>query len=631
MTDLVPLVPDPLLEVRDLRIGRALAGGAGPASTGVIVSSVSLSLRAGETIGIVGESGSGKSMTAKAVTGLLPPGISASGEVSYGGRNLLDLKEREWRAIRGREIGLILQDPFTMLNPVLRCGTIIEESLPRASATGSALGRGQRRAEAVRRLAEVGITDPAVADRYPFQLSGGMRQRVAIAAALARDPRVLIADEPSTALDASTQQDILALIKRVQEARGMGLVLITHDLRVAFAMCDRIYVLYAGSLLETAPAGELEAEPLHPYSHGLLLSEPPADHRVRDLVSIPGSVPAPDLVAGKCTFAPRCRWATPECEQAAPPLMEVALPDVARGRLSACVRLPEIRVEMASLRERAAQEAATPPAGRSEAPLIQVSDLRKVFKQGSRTVTALDGVSVEVGVGESVGLVGESGSGKTTLARVLAGLEPASGGRVTIDGIAAGDWSRLPGKDRKRLRGTVQIVFQDPYSSLNPMHTIGAALAEAVSIHDPSARNVPAQVGDLLQSVGLPAGYAKRRPAALSGGERQRVAIARALAVQPRILICDEPVSALDVSVQAQILNLLAAIRAERGIGYLFITHDLSIVRQISDYLYVMHRGRVVESGPTDQVLANPADPYTIKLLDSVPRAETDWLAGAKP
>ena len=317
MTDLVPpgtsLTAEPLLDVRDLRIGRARAGGAGPASTGTIVSSVSLSLRAGETIGIVGESGSGKSMTAKAVTGLLPPGITASGEVRYGGRNLLALKEREWRAVRGREIGLILQDPFTMLNPVLRCGTIIAESLPR----GRALGRGQRRAEAVRRLAEVGITDPAVADRYPFQLSGGMRQRVAIAAALARDPKVLIADEPSTALDASTQQDILALIKRVQQARGMGLVLITHDLRVAFAMCDRIYVLYAGSLLETAPASELEAEPLHPYSHGLLLSEPPADHRVRDLISIPGSVPAPDLVAGSCPFAPRCRWATAECDQAA--------------------------------------------------------------------------------------------------------------------------------------------------------------------------------------------------------------------------------------------------------------------------------------------------------------------------
>ena len=279
MNDLVPLdpslaslAPEPLLDVRDLRIGRARAGGAGPASTGTIVSSVSLSLRAGETIGIVGESGSGKSMTAKAVTGLLPPGITASGEVRYGGRNLLTLKEREWRAVRGREIGLILQDPFTMLNPVLRCGTIIAESLPRDRA----LGRAQRRAEAVRRLAEVGITDPAVADRYPFQLSGGMRQRVAIAAALARDPRVLIADEPSTALDASTQQDILALIKRVQQARGMGLVLITHDLRVAFAMCDRIYVLYAGSLLGPRRPASLRPSPCTPTVTGCCCpSRPP--------------------------------------------------------------------------------------------------------------------------------------------------------------------------------------------------------------------------------------------------------------------------------------------------------------------------------------------------------------------
>ena len=625
MTDLMPsdtsVTPaEPLLDVRGLRVGRA----GSPEGTGTIVSSVSLSLRAGETIGIVGESGSGKSMTAKAVTGLLPPGLTASGEVRYGGRNLLALKEKEWRAIRGREIGLILQDPFTMLNPVLRCGTIISESLPR----NSALTRAERRAEAVRRLAEVGIADPAVAGRYPFQLSGGMRQRVAIAAALARDPQVLIADEPSTALDASTQQDILALIKRIQEARGMGLVLITHDLRVAFAMCDRIYVLYAGSLLETAPADALEAEPLHPYSHGVLLSEPPADHRVRDLVSIPGSVPAADLVAGTCPFAPRCRWAAPDCEQGAPALVEVELPDVAAGRLSACVRLPQIRAEMATLRERAGQDAAVPPPGRSAAPLIQASDLRKVFKQGSRTVTAVDGVSVEVGEGESVGLVGESGSGKTTLARILAGLEPASGGQATIDGIAANDWSKLSGKDRRRLRGTVQIVFQDPYSSLNPMHTIGSALAEAVTIYDSSARNVQTQVGELLESVGLPAGYAKRRPAALSGGERQRVAIARALAVRPRVLICDEPVSALDVSVQAQILNLLAAIRAERGIGYLFITHDLSIVRQITDYVYVMHHGRIAESGPTEQVLTNPTDAYTIKLLESVPRPDADWLAG---
>ena len=605
--------PEPVLDVRDLRIGRGRSG-----DLGTIVSSVSLSLAAGETVGIVGESGSGKSMTAKAITGLLPPGITATGEVLYQGRNLLRLREKQWRAVRGRQIGLVLQDPFTMLNPVMRCGRILEESLPGRRE----LGRAGRRKEAARRLAEVGIADPAVAHRHPFQLSGGMRQRVAIAAALARDPQVLIADEPSTALDAATQRDILALIKAIQQARGMGLVLITHDLRVAFAMCDRIYVLYAGSLLEVGRAAAVETEPLHPYSHGLLLSEPPADRRVRDLVSIPGSVPTPDAVAGSCTFAPRCRWAEPACEQATPPLAEVA-----PGRWSACIRLPDIRTEMSLLRHQAEQDLTGQAPIRPGTPLIQVTDVRKVFEQGGRRVTALDGVSVQVGAGESVGLVGESGSGKTTLARMLVGLESATSGQVGIDGIQAADWRQLSSRDRFKLRGTLQIVFQDPYSSLNPMHTIGSVLAEAITTHAPGAKDVSGQIAELLESVGLPPDYGRRRPVALSGGERQRVAIARALAVRPRMLICDEPVSALDVSVQAQILTLLAAIRAERGIGYLFITHDLSIVRQITDYLYVMRHGRIVEYGPTETVLANPRDPYTIKLLESAPRPGPEWLA----
>jgi len=603
---------DPVLDVTGLRVTRARPGG----GADTIVSSVSMSLGAGETIGIVGESGSGKSMTAKAITGLLPPGLTAHGEVRYGGRNLLELREKQWRAVRGREIGMILQDPFTMLNPVVRCGQIIAESLPGEARRA---GRAQRRAEVARRLAEVGIRDESVAHRYPFQLSGGMRQRVAIAAALARDPRVLIADEPSTALDVATQREILALIQQIQRAHGMSVIMITHDLRVAFAVCERVYVLYAGSLVEAAPAAELRDEPLHPYSQGLLLSEPPAGHRVRELAVIPGSVPSPDQVAGSCTFAPRCAWAAPQCRQGTPPLAEVELPGVVPGRLSACVRLPEIRAEMMLARERAGREQHQAVAGRAETALISVRDARKVFQQGSRAVTALDGVSLDVGDGESVGIVGESGSGKTTLARLLIGLERATEGQVTIDGIPATDWPALSGGDRRRLRGTVQIVFQDPYSSLNPMRSIGWTLAEAITTHDRRARNVPARVGDLLASVGLPASYAQRKPFALSGGERQRVAIARALAVRPRLLICDEPVSALDVSVQAQILNLLTALRAERRIGYLFITHDLSIVRQITDYLYVMRHGRVVESGPTEGVLTSPRDAYTIKLIESVP------------
>jgi peptide/nickel transport system ATP-binding protein len=606
----------PVLEVAGLRIERA-----GQDRRNTIVTAVDLALGPGETIGIVGESGSGKSMTARAIMGLLPAALVASGQVRYRDRNLLELTEREWQAIRGSEIGLILQDPFTMLNPVLTCGKIIGESLPREPR----LSRDARRAEVVRRLAEVGIRDASVADRYPFQLSGGMRQRVGIAAALARDPRVLIADEPTTALDVTTQRDVLALIKGIQAARGMSLILITHDLRVAFAVCDRVYVLYAGSLIEVGSSAELDAEPLHPYTLGLLLSEPSAERRTGELVAIPGSVPAPDDVAGSCTFAPRCRWAAPACTEESPRLAEVA-----PGRLSACVRVPEIRGEMAALRRRGEQDDRS---GTSEqqaaAALIQVKDARKVFRNGRRTVAALDGVSIEVGEHESVGIVGESGSGKTTLARILVGLEQATSGQIAIDGIPASNWASLSGKDRRKLRSTIQIVFQDPYSSLNPMRSIGSILREAIALGDPTTKDRNAEVGNLLRSVGLPADYAGRKPVALSGGERQRVAIARVLAAQPRILVCDEPVSALDMSVQAQILNLLIKLRSERGLGYIFITHDLSIVRQVTERLYVMHEGRIVESGPTEEVLSSPRDPYTATLLKSVPRPEPEWLAAS--
>jgi peptide/nickel transport system ATP-binding protein len=469
-------------------------------------------------------------------------------------------------------------------------------------------------------LAEVGIRDKSVVDRYPFQLSGGMRQRVAIAAALARDPRILIADEPSTALDVTTQREILALLRRVQESRGMSLILITHDLRVAFAMCDRIHVLYAGSMIEVGAATSMENEPLHPYTHGLLLSEPPAGHRVRELVAIPGSVPAPDEVTDRCTFSPRCRWAEDICRDGAPSLVEVT-----SGRLSACVRLEEIRGEMLALAKRAEAEAHEVP-HHMDGALITVRSAQKTFRNGDRTVAALDGVSIEIGENESVGLVGESGSGKTTLARVLIGLEKATGGEIIIAGVDASDWSRLSERDRRKLRGTIQIVFQDPYSSLNPMRTVGGTLSEAITTHQPKAKNISGQVKELLRSVGLPSAYAQRKPVALSGGERQRVAIARALAVKPKILLCDEPVSALDMSVQAQVLNLFKKLRSEHGLGYLFITHDLSIVRQITERLYVMHRGKIVEAGATDETLDRPRDDYTIKLLDSVPRSEAGWL-----
>ena len=608
---------DPVLEVEGLRIERIRQD-----RRDTIVTAVDLALGSGETIGIVGESGSGKSMTARAILSLLPKGLVASGQVRYRDQNLLELPERELQAKRGGEIGLILQDPFTMLNPVMTCGKIIGESLLRERR----LSRDARREEVVRRLAEVGIRDASVADRYPFQLSGGMRQRVGIAAALARDPRVLLADEPTTALDVTTQRDVLALIKGIQAARGMSLILITHDLRVAFAVCDRVYVLYAGSLIEVGSSAELDAEPLHPYTLGLLLSEPSAERRTGELMTIPGSVPAPDDVAGSCTFAPRCRWVAPACTAGSPPLAEVA-----PGRLSACVRVPEIRAEMAILRRRGEEDDdASPSSPGAATALIQVQDARKVFRNGRRTVAALDGVSIDVGENEGVGIVGESGSGKTTLARILVGLEQATSGQIVIGGIPASNWANLSSRDQRKLRSTIQIVFQDPYSSLNPMRSIGSILREAIAIGEPEMKDRNAEVGNLLRSVGLPADYAARKPVALSGGERQRVAIARVLAAKPRILICDEPVSALDMSVQAQILNLLIKLRTERGLGYLFITHDLSIVRQVTERLYVMHRGKVVESGPTEDVLSNPRDPYTATLLKSVPRPEPEWLAATK-
>jgi peptide/nickel transport system ATP-binding protein len=603
--------PDPVLEVRDLHIDRHLNGHAR-----TIVSSVSLRLAARETIGIVGESGSGKSMTARAIIGLLPSGLTATGEVLYAGRNLLSSSAKDRRAVRGGDIAMILQDPFTMLHPTMRCGQIIGESLP----PGHRRTRAERRAEAVQRLAEVGIRDPAVADQYPFQLSGGMRQRVAIAAALARGPQVLIADEPSTALDASTQREVLALIKQIQQAREMSVVLITHDLRVAFAMCDRIYVLYAGSIVEVGPSSEVEGRPLHPYTDGLLASEPPADRRVRRLVAIDGTVPAPGDVMTSCTFAPRCPWVTAACRSSRPPLLNVA-----PGRASACARIADITTDMSDRRTRA--EAIAAPDVPRPAPLISVRDATKTFESGRRTVQAVKGVTIEIGAHESVGLVGQSGSGKTTLARMLVGLETSSGGEIVINGIALGQWHRLTARDRAKLRSTVQIVFQDPYSSLNPKRSVGWTLRNAISVHNPRVKDLDRRVADLLRTVGLRPEYGQRKPSMLSGGERQRVAIARALAPDPNVLICDEPVSALDMSVQAQIINLFTRLRADRDLSYLFITHDLSVVRQVADYLYVMHNGQVVESGPAESVLNAPQQAYTRHLISSVPRSEATWLS----
>ncbi|HKP25690.1 MAG TPA: ABC transporter ATP-binding protein [Dongiaceae bacterium] len=596
----------PLLAVRNLAI--SAAGSA-------ITTGTNFEIGRGETVAIVGESGSGKSLTAKAIARLLPQGVTATGSILYDGIDLMNQPERDMRAVRGRRLSMMLQDPFTMLNPLMKSGLHIAEVL---RGRPEFRGRAALKAEVAHRLGEVGITDPDVAERMPFQLSGGMSQRVALAAALANDPELLIADEPSTALDVTTQAEIIKLLKRVQQARGMSLILITHNLRLAFSTCDRIYVLYAGSLLEVGTARAVEEDPFHPYTLGLLLSEPPVDKRVPKLIAIRGKVPRADTVMGRCTFADRCDWAKDECRAATPPLAELA-----PGRLTACIRRPEIAPEMRALRGAALDHAApTPQPESATQPIVRASAVVKDFagRQG-RVVQALKGVTIEIEPGESVGLVGESGSGKTTLGRTLVGLETPTRGKIEIAGIDASDFAAMSGSDRAATRRTIQMVFQDPYSTLNPRHSVRRSLSEAIgTIGRFNASEVDARVAELLREVGLPEDYAGRRPSSLSGGERQRVAIARALSVNPKILVCDEPVSALDVSVQAQILNLFKRLQQELGLSYLFITHDLAVVRQVAQRIYVLYLGEVVEYGSAEEVIARPQHPYTRRLIDSIPR-----------
>ncbi len=564
----------------------------GPA--GEIVRSLSFSIRLGQTLGIVGESGSGKSLTAKAVSGLLPAGLHATGTVAIAGTDVsLPGAPATWKRLRGSGVTLLLQDPFTSLSPTHRCGDQIAWTL-RASAMASArISRSQIRDQIVTHLDEVNLP-ASVARQYPGELSGGMRQRVAIAAALAASPRLLIADEPTTALDASNQKDVLDLLARLQREHGMAMVLISHDLGLIRGYTDEVLVMYAGRVVEEGQTGVL-SKPVHPYTAGLLASDPPMDRRLQRLVVIPGRVPEPGQLPPGCAFADRCAMVSDQCRTAEPPLERAN-----DGRAVACFNssIPIALTAPAVVDERWQRDD-------SETAILRVERLVKTF--GGRP--ALSGVSIEVRDGESVGIVGESGSGKTTLARCIAGLEKPDSGEIFFHGV------KLTSK--QRTASQIQVVFQDPYSALNPKMRVGAALAEALRTGQGEQRRT---VGDLLDMVGLPQVFARRYPAELSGGERQRVAIARSLAPVPELLICDESVSALDVSVQAQILNLLADLRQELGLSVLFISHDLAVVRQISDAIYVISDGRVVESGLTRDVLQAPRQDYTKRLITAVTR-----------
>ncbi|NEC03938.1 ABC transporter ATP-binding protein [Streptomyces sp. SID7909] len=594
-----------LLEVRDLGVEFTAPDG----SPLRAVRGVSFTLRRGETLAVVGESGSGKSTTALALNRMLPgTGRITTGTVRLDGRDLAAADEAELRAVRGARIGMVFQDPMTALNPVLTAGRHIEEAL-RAHGNHD---KAARRARAVELLDRVGIPDPhRRADDHPHQFSGGQRQRILIAMALAGEPDVLLADEPTTALDATVQDQILTLLGELNRETGTALVLITHNMGVVARACERVLVMYGGTVVEDGPTAEVLTRPRHPYTAGLLAAVPrlatPSGTR---LTGIPGSPPDLTLLGDGCAFADRCTLAEDRCRTATPPLARVA-GDVRVACLPAAGRTeplpapaPPVRIDR-------------PAPG---AVVLEADGLTKTYGgRGARRrgVPALDGVSLTLRKGETLGIVGESGSGKSTLARVLAHAHSADGGTLRLRGE---DVTRPSRRALHAVRRQVQMVFQDPYASLNPRMTVGEIVAEplvAFGIGDRETRRE--RVAELLELAGLDPAVAGRHPRSFSGGQRQRIGIARALAPAPTVLICDEPVSALDVSVQAQITGLLTDLQRDLGLSLVFIAHDLAVVRQISHRIAVMHRGRVVETGTADEVCEHPRDPYTRALLAAAP------------
>jgi oligopeptide/dipeptide ABC transporter ATP-binding protein len=593
------------------------------------VGGISLTIEPGETLGLVGESGCGKSMTGLSIMGLLPPGGSiVGGSIKLDGRELVGLPASDLREIRGNDIAMIFQDPLTSLDPTKTIGYQVAEPLR--------LHLGASKAAAMDRAAEVlGLVGmPRPRERlgdYPHQLSGGLRQRVMIAMALACEPKLLIADEPTTALDVTIQAQILALLRDLSERLGMAMLLITHDMGVIAGNADRVQVMYAGRMVETAAAGTLFRRMRHPYTRALLASIPRlSQDSNQPLLSIGGLPPDLSDPPAGCRFAPRCGRATDQCRTSEPPLSGES-----QQHLFACWH-PVAGPAQAGIAEGAAgpgrAEAAAPP----RRTLLEVRALVKEFRVTSGLFTArtagsvhaVSDVSFTVTAGQTFGLVGESGCGKTTIARLVVALERPNSGSVLL---GEQDISGLGGGELRKQRRDLQLMFQDPYSSLDPRMRVGAIIREPLSIQRVGTRRQQQQrVYELLDEVGLPRSAVERYPHEFSGGQRQRIGLARALTLNPKVIVADEPVSALDVSIRAQVLNLMKRLQADHGLTYIVISHDLAVVKYMADRIGVMYLGKLVEMGSGDDIYQRAAHPYTAGLIAAIPAAEPGAARAAR-
>ncbi|HFE36918.1 MAG TPA: ABC transporter ATP-binding protein [Gammaproteobacteria bacterium] len=597
-----------------------------------VVDDISFTIQKGETFALLGESGCGKSMTALSIMQLLPSQASqnVSGEIWLDGEDLLALPEAAMRNVRGKRVAMIFQEPQTSLNPVLTVGTQIAEVLPL---------KGEAAKHRVIELLEaVGIPAPAQrVNEYPHQLSGGMKQRVMIAIALAGEPDLLIADEPTTALDVTIQAQVLDLLKKLQKDTGMAVLMITHDLAVVSEMVDHVAVMYAGQIAELASRDDFFQNPKHPYSQKLFEALPSKEKRETALAIIPGTVPLLSQVFNHCRFEARCQFAGEICRQQVPPWKMI---DAVHG--VRCFLYDEDNQYLLQKTEPEAKKKINRQPVSNET-LLKVDNLKIHFpvhkgllKRIAGYVYAVDEISIDVKKGQTLALVGESGCGKTTLGKGILQLVKPTGGHVVFAGTEITGMSE---KALRRHRKDFQIIFQDPFSSMNPRMMVGDIIEEGMIAQNIAAcaNERKTKIAKLLEQVGLRAEHRDRYPHEFSGGQRQRICVARALAVSPKLIICDEPTSALDVSVQAQILNLLKELQEKLSLTYLFITHNISVVAYLADEVAVMYLGRIVEKGRVEEVLDNPEHPYTKALLSAVPtidkQAQKDvlYLQGDPP